>query len=706
MTAQGEKTHVRFTLHPRVFSALGQDLVTNDVVAIIELVKNAYDALATKVEVVIDEKNSSIAIRDNGTGMSLSILKKVWCVVATPYRLQRPRSKRGNLTRRAVGEKGLGRLSAARLGRRLIMYTKARSGRCWRVNVDWQALATAADLSQCTVTIQQVSGSHIPYPSGTILQITDLTSAWGESELTTLQENLERLVSPFERLRSFTVYLKTPASAEATEGRVTPQAFLSNPPYSFKGAFDSKGSITYDYDYKPLTGSPRHATASQQWETVRQQLTPTTLSPLTGPFTFELRAWDLGSDDLETIGQRYHLQRSLIRKSIKAYQGIALYRDRILVLPKSDEARDWLGLDLRRVSRTGTRLSTSQLIGYVAITAKSNPGIQDTSDRERLVTTRAVEQFRTLLTYIVGLLEIERSRDRSPKQPVTTTRDLLADLSPAPLIAGLTDLVRQGAMATDALPLVNTFSERVDSARKELERRLVYYSQLATVGTLAQLLVHEVRNKTMVIDTFLRKTSESRPTQAGSSRDRQLELAQSAVAALTKLADRFAPLASRGFRRGRRNAVVEEIARDAVDAHEAEVKRLGVVMDLPTTRHLAAVDPGELFAILDNLIDNALTWIGERKKREIAISTLCESGSPRIQVRGADSGPGIAEEDLERVFLPGVTRKPNGIGMGLTVAAELTTAYGGKMYLEQPGDLGGASFTFDLPNAENLKTSP
>ena len=56
---------------------------------------------------------------------------------------------------------------------------------------------------------------------------------------------------------------------------------------------------------------------------------------------------------------------------------------RVLVLPKSENARDWLGLDLRRVSRVGPRLSTSQIVGYVLITSKHNPKIQDTSDRER-----------------------------------------------------------------------------------------------------------------------------------------------------------------------------------------------------------------------------------------------------------------------------------------------------------------------------------
>ena len=67
----------------------------------------------------------------------------------------------------------------------------------------------------------------------------------------------------------------------------------------------------------------------------------------------------------------------------------------------------------------------------------------------------------------------------------------------------------------------------------------------------------------------------------------------------------------------------------------------------------------------------------------------------------SDSGPGIADEDLERVFWPGVTRKPDGIGMGLTVASEIVAAYNGRMSTERVE--GGARFAFDLPCVSQTK---
>src|SRR5689334_5887332 len=101
---------VLFRLHPRVFAALGMGLVTNDIVALIELVKNSYDAFASRVDVRCQAdaggKVTSIEIQDDGEGMTDDVIRNVWCEVATPYRTLEPIQKRGRVRRRVSGEKG------------------------------------------------------------------------------------------------------------------------------------------------------------------------------------------------------------------------------------------------------------------------------------------------------------------------------------------------------------------------------------------------------------------------------------------------------------------------------------------------------------------------------------------------------------------------------------------------------------------------
>ena len=103
--------------------------------------------------------------------------------------------------------------------------------------------------------------------------------------------------------------------------------------------------------------------------------------------------------------------------------------------------------------------------------------------------------------------------------------------------------------------------------------------------------------------------------------------------------------------------------------------------------------------MLLNILSNAIYWLSHKgvadRKIEIRIRKI--AGGKRASVEVRDSGPGVAEEDAENIFWPGVTNKPGGIGMGLTVASELVAEYEGTLALDRKGKLGGATFLFDLP---------
>ena len=133
-----------------------------------------------------------------------------------------------------------------------------------------------------------------------------------------------------------------------------------------------------------------------------------------------------------------------------------------------------------------------------------------------------------------------------------------------------------------------------------------------------------------------------------------------------------------------------------------DLRSKGIGARVPDSETVVPVDPGELDAIILNLITNAAYWMGEvpRGQRELEFVVESIGGGERVRLWVNDTGPGIEDEDIEKVFWPGVTRKPGGIGMGLTVASELVEAYGGKMLTSHPGELGGASFAFDVPVAK------
>ena len=714
-TGTSGPARVAFRFHARALAALGRDLVTNDVVAVMELVKNAYDALATHVVVRIhagdeDTNGGYIEISDDGHGMDYPTIQDVWCVIATPFRQERPVIRLGQRSRLVTGEKGLGRLSAARLGRDIRVITKTDGGSVLEFSLNWDDLFAVDDLTDTTFDVSRLPTEAFDGEHGTRIRIGALNSNWSDEKIEDLQENLVRFVSPFAKVEDFSLRLDVSGGGGQSDIRsIKAPPFMSKPKYAIEGSVDTDGAIRSEYRYRPIDGSNgRERELREDWAVNRDSLPRSEQKGLNelnagcGSFQFEIRAWDLTKDDTRDIAEHFGESRQHVRGVITSQRGVSVYRDDVLVLPKSDGARDWLGLDLRRVSRVGSRLSTSQVVGYVRITKSDNPRIVDTSDREGLVSNPATVAFRHLVTRIVTLLESERDIDRMKAKDIGTAKDLFANLSAEPLVAKLEGLRDSGGGVGDAVEVAKDFGNELERSRAVIEKRFGYYNRLAVIGTIAQMVIHEIRNRTTVIGRGLRKAEELADRVRNEAAGRAVEMAKGSVKALEALADRFAPLANRGYRPGRRISVVEESI-DRCRAMQAPGTRSGrVEVEVPLgTRTPVQIDPGEIDAIILNLIANSLYWMQHHHGENRLRFRLTPGPTPdRVTVSVDDSGPGIDPEDRDRVFWPGVTRKPDGIGMGLTVAAELVDGRGGKMRTIVPGELGGATFAFDLPLAK------
>jgi len=724
-----DSVEVHWTFHPRVFTSLGAELVTNDLVAIVELVKNAYDAFARRVDIrfLIDEKSKEqiIEIQDDGHGMDQGTIMKAWFMVGTPYRANAKTVKREKALRRVTGEKGLGRLSAARLGAKLQMYTKTEGKDCYRIDVNWDTMASAPSLDECKAIMRRVT----PLPGlehhGTLLRIYQLRHKWDfdeNSELPNLEAELARFVPPFHKQAGFDIYLTLPGQKE-TGIRIKPSRIFSHPEYTVKGKVNEKGIISITYQ-RHSEDKPRQITGLMYLPESEPHLYLESKFKLgedredtkCGGFRFEFRVWDLDRDSLLDLGRRFDLGKKVteIRGQISdsPFSGISLYRDGILVLPKEiggakkqeSAGRDWLGLNLRRVSRVGTRISANQVIGFVEITADANTGLRDTADRERLVDNAASRQFREFLFRIVEFLEHEREKDRTEAEhQEPPLQDLFATLRTPTISKTLVEIEKRKGTWGEIYEAVEEHTKELDQAVKEIQQRFFYYSRLASVGSLAMLLQHEVGNKVSVISELTKYLHDNLDDLSHLKYLRKrLELAENAVRSLQRLADIFSPLASRLFGTRRRKGIIEDIISTIAEWRAKEINQLHVALKFnKEERTEVAVDPGELAPILDNLMTNSLYWfrkvdVGERT---IRIEVFKNSDGTRAEVRFHDSGPGIDDGYEEKIFWPGVTKKEEGIGMGLTVASELVAQHGGRMYLIKPGELGGASFGFNLPIA-------
>ena len=220
----------------RVSSALknivGKDLITNDYVAIFELVKNSFDARASHVTITFED--DSIIIADNGKGMTLEDIKNKWLFLAYSAKkdgtedVQKGDDFRDKIQEKRyyAGAKGIGRFSSDRLGKELILITKTNRGNdCEQILVDWTKFEENQEKEFVEISVDH---TNIPYSEdifpensthGTILKINKLNDNWSSQKLKQLRQSLEKLINPFSGKNSFAIEIICKRELEEDKSR-------------------------------------------------------------------------------------------------------------------------------------------------------------------------------------------------------------------------------------------------------------------------------------------------------------------------------------------------------------------------------------------------------------------------------------------------------------------------------------------------------
>ena len=700
-------------IHPRAFSAFGEDLITNENVAMIELVKNSYDAFALKVYIdfgVDKQGEPYISIADDGCGMTQETIENAWATIATSYKKNQPYISRefefedasGNtkkeLRSRAVsGNKGLGRFSAARLGHEMHIITKHKNDKCINAFFDWRSFEQATSVSDCAISLSYVDNN--PYEgnsnqTGTTIIIKKLRSEWTQQSIESLMTELARLINPFEKVSDFSIAVRSKYSVDAVE--IKPNEFINQPLYKIVGSVDGDGSVSWIY-YHDNGEKKRQEKGGFLWDYENHGILANEIFTC-GPFSFEIRAWDLDSVSTEALRGRFQIDKRAIRANIAQYKGLSVYRDNVLVLPKSESSKDWLGLDARRISRVGDRLSTSQIVGIINISNDNNPGIKDTTDREKLADTVEYKQFTSIVNGVVNILQSQRAKDKIDESPKATLSDIIAPLSSRNLVDDVEQAVKQGKSAETILKHVHAYNEKNEVQLRKLNERLVYYGQTASLGSVAGVIMHELLTGMTAIKRFLNRADKHQPSFDERTVS-YLEDAHRSHKRLLDVTESFTPLYRRDLRKKENQCSLYECVENSVSLIKAKKLSTDVDFVCNVDKHIVAqMSEGELQTILINFFDNACYWIREAKTQDKRIVVETEQRDDgRITVVVSDTGTGVVPENAEKIFTPGITGKPKGIGMGLVIVTELVSAYNGKAGVRYPGNLQGATFVFDIP---------
>lgn len=197
------KDNLQFRVSAELKNILGRDLITSPDIAILELVKNSYDAHASKVEITFED--DFLAIADNGKGMSKNDLINKWLFVAYSAKSDgtEDKSYRSKFKRHYAGAKGIGRMSCDRLAKNLILTTRsAEENKTEILHVDWSTFELSKQTEFDTIDIPHETTDTIPtFPlssdTGTILEFTNLHLSWSHEDIKRLRKSLEKMINPF-----------------------------------------------------------------------------------------------------------------------------------------------------------------------------------------------------------------------------------------------------------------------------------------------------------------------------------------------------------------------------------------------------------------------------------------------------------------------------------------------------------------------------
>lgn len=680
---------------------IGRDLIQDRYAAIVELVKNAYDADSPDVSIIFKASSNrssySICIEDHGHGMSRDTVINKWLVPSTDDKLKRRKSPGG---RTMQGRKGVGRYAASILGNDLLLETTT-DGEKTTVLVEWSGFETAQYLDDVEILVES---EETKLPSGTRLTITGNAGfllEWDQRQLDKLRFELKRLMSPVSAALSddcakdtFRVNLTLDNFIEGQEGiiqeTVEPYPIFDLFDYRIAGGIGSNGKGTLTYSLQKARNTTEEIIAYDFGA-------PTGC----GELFFDIRVYDREKEAIESLIGRglkdetgNYVGKLQARQLLNEYNGIGVYRNGFRIRPLGDADFDWLKLNKQRVQNPSLRIGSNQAIGYVQIQSEEQSNLIEKSARDGLRENDAFEQLKAISTEVIARLE-ERRFDYRKKAGLSRTalrveRELEKLFAFDDLKRDIRDrLTKDGIDTKTADEIIEVISKEEEEKNRiveDIRQTVAIYQGQATLGKIINVILHEGRRP---LNYFKNQIPNMNYWFNSYRKNRDPEIFQKLLPiaegigtnadVFVKLFSRLDPLAA-GKRSARKPLPLCKTIKDVFSIFEEETKRHEVSIKVSGPEEFSYLCwLQDIYAIFTNLIDNSIYWIAEKKSlnREISVE-LVTDGNELQYIDYRDTGPGIEPNLIasEVIFEPQFSTKPDGTGLGLAIAGEAASRIG------------------------------
>ncbi|MEW5922371.1 MAG: sensor histidine kinase [Candidatus Zixiibacteriota bacterium] len=766
------KVILNFRADAHLVRVLGEQLIGSEKVGILELIKNAYDAGASYCRIRIENVPSLgsldkseleypklpgpvIIIEDDGSGMTREVIEHGWLrpastiktVVKEQIKHEREKAaKSGKLGtfdrliselkkerggRIPLGEKGVGRFAAHRLGKHLMLKTKVSDlDYEYILEVDWDDFNTrpneVTDLEKVGIALtrQSPSRDYGSTNSGTQLVIYGGREGfyWDKDTIEELHRSVIGLNSPHPSpgkqslTTGFNAFLECPQLGELPTDSPVDQFPAT---FSFDGLVDERGALQYELKFNPPRSVPMPGETFKEknvdlrkfeadyWADLGKGASLRT--PACGQFFLHIDVWYRRTPWVTVSGPD---GKNFIDYLTK-FGGISIFRDGLNIFPAEWGAEtDWLDLSKTHIKQ-GFRMSYYNMIGNLEVDQTQNIHLVDKTDREGLIGNRAFSDLTKLVRSIISsIIEVRfiGKREEYGKLTESVVRDpkLLADYAKqgAKVIDGIKDnypidkdpyniLGSMGGVEKreDRLVSLSTSLRNLQKSIKLLQESQDLLTEQAGYGMAVAVSVHEIAkiaaNFYYGVTTLLKAKQPSKE---------KLDELKKASASLQSELRRLGPVRAIKTESPTQFGVLKAI-RYTIDINRSKLEKASIKIKIGGNQDFSVYGRyGAVIQIFSNLIDNSWYWLKTVTIEDRSIVIEIDESNRMITV--ADSGPGIGDVIMPYLFQPGYSMRIPPSGLGLYICRYYMQQMKGDIYLTSQRDriknMAGAQFTLDF----------
>lgn len=662
---------LHFKASSNIKSLVGKDLVTDEVAAIFELVKNSYDADAEEVRIEFHNLKSDkgkLIISDTGIGMDLKDIQEKWMVIGTDSKKKKGYSEK--YQRPLNGDKGIGRFSVDRLGRSLKLKTiKENSFEIVEMHFDWTLFddkySNLEDIS-FPYEVTKVKENL----KGVVLEISELRDEWNREKIDLLIKNLRHFKSPFKINDNFRILVSAPEYFSGWK-QIEPYNLADISPLWVKTEISEN-----DLDVISISVY-RDGIEYKEIHKNRFNF---------GPVYLEVYFFDK-SAKIKFFNR--------MKMYVKDFGNIRLYRDDFRIHPYGEESNDWLELDRRKAQGIARFFGTRDLIGFVQITKEKNQRIEVLTNRQGLIENKYYHELRDFVVeYSIKMLEkyfFKKPENENFQKARENVKNAVLELKKVAQIVQKTDpttakVLRQVSEIVqksqeEQVEFVKNQEELVKVLQRNADKELLLHKiihegliRIERVKTVSSLARRKIRNKSNIsfeeLINLLDEKLEKIDTIASDAKE-YLRTARDHIIR----------------HREKENINLKNFIYEYIGAIREELIENNIKINIKVKENLQyKMDKEDLKTILNNLMSNSIKSL-KKVNHEKGIWIDVTENRNFIILAFRDNGIGIPENLINRIFDPFYSTT-EGFGMGLSIVDEIIKEYKGELNLGMNNDIG------------------